>query len=275
MQTTSVWCFACAGVVLTLCADHAAPQDVKRTERFVVASIKPAAERLSQGRAGPDHFYRVTTLSSLVGDAFDLPPFLVSGMPDWVSEERWEVSARAEGPRSREEMRTLLRALLQDRFALRTHYESHELPIYELVLARTDRQGGPGFTTAAAECEPFRNGQRPLSEVPRDQNGMPKCVEGVLGNPDRVMVRLYGYSVPQFANVLRSYVRRAVVDRTGLSGRYDIVFDFLRTSPDTPDTGEVPVLETALRQSLGLRLQSARGMVDVLVIESVERPTSN
>jgi uncharacterized protein (TIGR03435 family) len=236
-------------------------------ERFVAASVKPADQRLG-GRSGPDHYYRVATFSAFMQDAFDLPSFLMSGLPEWAG-ERWEVSAKSEGPRSREQMRPLLRALLEERFALKVHVESHEQAIYELVSIRADGQRDPRLKPASGVCDPFSNGNRPLSEAPVDRYGLSACLGGTLGVGNRIAVRLYNYRMQQFANAMRSHARRAIVDKTGFEGLFDFVFDF------GVGDGDIPGLETALRESLGLRLQSARGMVDVLVIDSVERPTPN
>jgi uncharacterized protein (TIGR03435 family) len=268
------------GLAVALCAQPfgIAAQSPPSSERFVVASIKPfESGGQRQGRAAPDQYLRVATLSSFLQEAFDLPPFLMSGLPDWA-DERWEVSAKAEGPRSREEMRPLLRALLADRFALRTHVEKQELPVYELLFVREDKRRGPEFKPATGECDPFTNGQRPFSESPLDRNGQSRCLGGILNFGERMSVHLHNYTVQRFADALRPYVRRAVVDKTGVSGLFDFVFDFASgvfSPSDVTDTGNIPSLETALRESLGLRLQSARGMVDVLVIDSVERPSPN
>ena len=245
-------------------------------ERFVAASVKPADQRLG-GRAGPDHFYTVTTLTGLLGDAFNSQPFLMFGLPDWASDERWEVSAKSERGRSRDEMRPLLRTLLEDRFALRAHIEKRELPVYELVSVRADGQRDPKLKPATGECDPFIGAQRP-ERGPMNRNAWSKCLEGILSTGDRTMVRLHNYQLGQFGNALRSFVRRPVIDKTGFSGLFDFVFDFragVFLTGDTRDTGDVPTLDTALRESLGLKLQSARGVVDVLVIDSVERPTPN
>jgi uncharacterized protein (TIGR03435 family) len=269
---------ALVGLAVALCAlpFGIAAQSPPSSERFVAASIKPADQRLG-GRAGPDRYYGVSTLDRLLFETFDLPSFLMFGLPGWAFDERWEVSAKADGPRSREQMRPLLRALLEDRFSLRVHHERRDLPVYELVHARADRQTGPALKAATGECDPFANGQRPFSESRIGRNRLSICLGPLFGANDRVVVQVHNYRIQQFANLLRSSVGRAVVDRTGLTGLFDIEFEF-RPGPFLPgDTldSDVPSLETALRESLGLKLQSARGMVDVLVIDSVERPSPN
>ena len=262
-----VWlAFAVLVLPIGTLAQSAAPPAA--SERFVAASIKPADQRLG-GRSGPDHYYGVSTLERLLFESFDLPSFLMFGLPEWASNERWEVSAKAEGPRSRDEMRPLLRALLGDRFALRVHHEIRELPVYELVSTRADGQRDPRLKPATGVCDPFSNGTRPFRESPVDRYGLSACLGPVLSMENRTAVRVYNSSMQRFANLLRSQMGRAIVDKTGFPGLFDFVFDF------GMGDGDVPALETALRESFGLKLQSARGMVDVLVIDSVERPTPN
>ena len=278
MRPAGFACLAGTSLLVTLLVNQAASQDVPPPERFVVASVKPAAERVAGLRAGPDHYYRVTTLASFVEYAFDLPSFLIVGMPDWASNERFEISAKSERsqPNNRlrlTEMQPLMRALLEERFALRVHRETRDLPIYELVSARDDGQRAPGLTPATGECKPFVNrGPRPFSESPVDRFGLSRCLEGVLTMEKRVAVQLHNFRMDQFASALRSIAGRPVVDKTGFSGLFDFVFDFRST---LDQDANVPLLETALRESFGLRLQSSRGMVEVLAIESVDRPTPN
>jgi uncharacterized protein (TIGR03435 family) len=93
-----------------------------------------------------------------------------------------------------------------------------------------------------------------------------------LGN--RVSVQLHNYPMPQLANASRPTVKWSVVDETGLSGVFDIVFDFRGNLTSSGD-GNRPGLYTALRESLGLKLEGARAMVGVLVIDALERPTPN
>ena len=173
MRPAGLACLAGTSLLVTLLVNQAASQDVPPPERFVVASVKPAAERVAGLRAGPDYYYRVTTLASFVEYAFDLPSFLIVGMPDWASNERFEISAKSERsqPNNRlrlTEMQPLMRALLEERFALRVHRETRDLPIYELVSARDDGQRAPGLTPATGECEPFVNrGPPPVQRVSR------------------------------------------------------------------------------------------------------------
>ena len=197
-----VW-VALAVFALPIATLAQSPASTLPADRFVAASIKPADQRLG-GRSSPDHYYRVATLSALLQEAFDLPPFLMSGMPAWAA-ERWEISAKAEGPRSSEQKRTLLRALLDDRFALRVHVEKQELPVYELVFAREDKRRGPEFKTATGECEPFSNGQRPFTESPLDRNGQSRCLGGVLNFGERMSVHLHNHTLQQFASALQPF----------------------------------------------------------------------
>jgi uncharacterized protein (TIGR03435 family) len=248
---------------------------------FEVASIKPAAEQPPVGiiPPSPDRFYRAnTTLRTLLNYAHDLRDFRIIGGPAWTSSDRWEVSAKAEGAVGAREMRRLVQRLLADRFALKTHPETRELPIYNLVLARGDGRLGSQIKPAAFDCEPFLNGERRTVDAPLDSTtGVSRCATniGVGGGVRRVRYR--GVSLSRVGVLLSTVVNRVIVDKTGLSGSYDVELAF---QDDTAFIGDgrrrqldAPSLLTGLQEQLGLKLEPSRGPVEVLVIDSVSRPT--
>ena len=147
-------------------------------QSFEVVSIKPRVGEpaLGRGAGAPDRYENPdATLHFLIRVAHDLFDYQVVGGPDWVRSKRWEVSAKAPAPVNRVVIRTLLRKLLEDRFALKAHLETREMPTYELVMARSDRRLGPKIKPAAIDCTPFLNGLRPQQEAPRDpQSGFSK-----------------------------------------------------------------------------------------------------
>jgi uncharacterized protein (TIGR03435 family) len=185
----------------------------------------------------------------------------------------------------------MLRALLAERFGLRIRTETREQPILALVAANADGRLGPRLTRANADCEPIlaarRAGGTP-PPAPRPGTVAP-CVVQFFRN----RITLGSQPLAELADYLSASVRRHVVDRTGLTGLFDLELTWTPDQPppaDTPDrivvggvdidlTGGAKVdpngagMLTALREQLGLRLESARGPVDVLVIERVERPT--
>jgi uncharacterized protein (TIGR03435 family) len=201
---------------------------------------------------------RCTTLLGLLYNAYPIKPNVpIPGLPGWANSERFDVDAKADdetavamrnlpGDEEEKQAQTMLQAALADRFKLRVHNESREGPIYELVVAK----GG------------FKLKEAPASEHFR----------GSSWGHDHIQLRTGPIGRLVFA--LSDSLGRTVVDKTGLSGNYDID---LKWTPDdqqgTPDAG--PTLFTALEEQLGLKLVPAKGPVDTFVVDHVERPTEN
>ena len=255
---------------------------------FEVASIKRVVgEEPAGGSGGPTHFYRpAISLRYLLVFAFDLPDFRVIGGPAWIEDIEWEVSARTAAPATLHGMRLSVQGLLAERFALKTHIETRRLPIYELKLVRSDGRLGPNIKPAAIDCRTFLDGWRPMQESPRTEQGLPRCAAGASFGSGEITPTLNGVPIGELADYLSMTLRRSVLDKTGLEGVFDVglthrtdgMFSFLPERPADagPETaGAVPSLFTALSEQLGLKLESARGPVDVLVIDAVQQPTEN
>jgi len=247
---------------------------------FEVASIKPrSGVRVFGGPESPTLFSRPDiTLRQLIGYAYEVQDFQIVG-PDWMATARYEILAKAPHPPARGEMRLMVRRLLEERFALNAHIETRELPIYELIVARSDRDLGSSVKPAIVNCVPFLLGQRPMTESPFDDDGISRrCSAGGRGTGDLVTPRLKGIPMAWLALFLQPLVRRAVVDKTGIDGSldFDLTFssDGLAGLPPIPgERADGPGLFTALQEQLGLKLESARGPVPMVVIDRVERPT--
>jgi len=234
-------------------------------QSFEVASIKPSPpaspDRQIVGVQTPGGG-RLNTFSTplrmLIIFAYDLKDFQVSGGPDWANSEAYDIVAKAEGNAARPQLRLMLQALLKDRFKLALRHETKDAPIYELVVAK----GGSKIQddTASARQRIARTGA------------------------GKVIAQKT--SLAMFAEFLGTIAGRLVVDKTGLPSTYTFKLDW------TPDVGERglpgparpdvvppdfngPTLFTALQEQLGLRLQSAKGPVESLVIEEAEKPTEN
>ena len=223
-----------------------------------------------------------TPALELIGAAYNIPTYRIVGGPEWINEDAFDVQARGNANVAVDEIRRMLRTLLADRFELRVRTESRALPIYALVLARNDGRMGPQLRTASPDACVDR-GQLPVG-VPA--GGLPSC-RRLLGNPGR----LSGRSVPLalLTTRLSESTRRVVIDRTGLAGLFDIDLQWGLTEAEhgallqqipagiTPPAFDPsrPSLFTALEEQLGLRLESTTGPVDVIVIESIARPTAN
>ena len=249
------------------------------TKQTSAASIKPAANEppVVNLQSSPDRFYRaIITLRNLINYAYDMRAFRIVGGPDWASSDRWEVSAKADTAVTPSEMARLVRRLLADRFALKTHLETRELPIYNLVLGRGDRRLGPRMKPAAIDCEPFFRRERRTQDSPVDPaTGVPRCATSFRISPGVTTARYNGTPTSRLATFLSTEAGRWIEDRTELSGSYDIELTYQSDAMLLPGAApkEAPALFTALQEQLGLKLEPSRGPVEVLVIDSVERPT--
>ena len=243
--------------------------------RFEVASIKRNTSGVpSRARLEPGGRFTATSvpLFQLITQAYGVLGFQVVSAPDWVTAERYDVLAKApEGVSFTPQtpMPAFLRGLLADRFAFQAHLESRDMPIYELVLARNDRALGPKIARAAYDCS------APQAAGPPVAPGSPEAECALLGRLTAGNGRAYrmaGFPMSRFAEMLGGAVERKVVDKTGLSGSWTLDLEFTPDAqPDSP--GNSPSIFTAVQEQLGLRLQPARGPVDALVIDRVEKPT--
>ena len=175
----------------------------------------------------------------------------------------------------------MLRTLLADRFKLVMHKETKELPIFELVLARQDGKLGPQLRPAAVDCA-AREAAARRGTPPQASSGPPgpgSC--GTTMNP--VSVRGGGTTLAMLASLLEGPAQRLVIDRTELTGNWDLEVNYTPDRSQVPPGVELPSsidpngpsLFTAIEEQLGLKLRPARGPVEVLVIDSVQQPTPN
>jgi uncharacterized protein (TIGR03435 family) len=209
-------------------------------------------------------------------------PSRLAGVPNWANAERFDITARSDAITSRDQLRSMLQALLADRFKLAAHMETRERPIYALTGARPNDAPGPSLRPSTAVCAP-----------PIAGRGDAVGGQGVAGQATQCGPRpggqgkviLVGSPMSQLASVLSLVVGRTVVDRTGLAGNYDVelVYEPERQPPDpqpadgtpaTPDQDR-PSLFTALQEQLRLQLKPEREKVDVLVVDRVDPPTDN
>ena len=232
--------------------------------RFDAASIKPNVSRDgSFGVHSTNGQIRATNvpLMRLVTDAYQLQVFQIVGAPAWVTRDRFDVAARASGIET-DQYRPMLRQLLAERFQLAAHTETRELPIFALVLVREGRLG-PKLAVSKVDCATAeRTGQFCGTDVNTGAN-------------NRAM-RAASLRISDLAARLSQYVGQTVVDKTGLAGEYDLELAWTSdvTRPPLPgDSG--PSIFTALQEQLGLKLDSEKGPVEVLVIDRVEQPTAD
>jgi bla regulator protein blaR1 len=267
---------------------------VERLPSFEVASIKQNTSTETRARMGAQPGGRVTVTNtpvrSLIATAFGmfsteaLIRARILGGPDWLDSERYDINAKAnaefqfapDGPPK--DMLLMMRSLLEERFRLKVHHETREVPSYELVVARADGKLGPEMHKSNVDCEAVFAARRAgAPPPPRGPIEPPPCA--LISGPARTIAG--AASMQQLATNLTARVERVVVDKTGLIDRFDFMLTFtpdqrpLPTSPPglPPIDPNGPGLFTALQEQLGLKLVPSRAPMDVLVIDTVEHPT--
>lgn len=272
--------------------------DPSSTVAFEVASIKragpfrPGGMTFSPPSTGRYTQQRIPLLGLLI-NAYGIRPYQIVGGPPWMTTDVFEVNAKAEegftlGPNEPgvpNKLQTMLQALLRERFALKVHRETRELPIAELVMARKDGRLGERLKRSTVDClalaaERRRTGAAP--PAPPDFGAeLPPCTaRGGIG-----MVSARAQSLAMLLNLLAGQLNRPVYDRTNLTGAFD--YDMQYTPDNMPaipagttlppglilPSPDGPSLMTAIQEQLGLKIEMGKGPVDVLVIDAAEPPT--
>jgi uncharacterized protein (TIGR03435 family) len=274
---------ALVAIALLIPALGVRAQNAGDVPAFEVVSVKVRTEAGGASiPSSPDRYNRPnTSLRGLIQDAYGLQSFEIAGGPDWAAGNiRFDVMAKASAVPSREQMRLMIQQMLRDRFALRTHKETREMPVYVLRLARADGRLGEKLTKTAADCaameaERLRTGEK---MVPLKPGERPLCRVFLTARPRPGGVltlhhQSSGTDTGEFASWLAPYVGRAVIDRTGLTGDFDIDLSFSPgTNPGAPVDETVSIF-AALQEQLGLKIDPERASVEVLVIDRAEMPT--
>ena len=211
-------------------------------------------------------------LRLLIRTAFQLQDDQIVGGPKWLATDRFDIEARASdtAPGSlNAQLLPMLRSLLEDRFKMTTHGDKRQLAVFALERATRDGALGPGLRPTACP------------ELAVDLSGPKRCANIQTGFGS---LNLRGMPLSQFTPYLSPFVNRIVMDRSALDGRYDIDLKWTpeQRAPDVNPAGASPTNDpdavsifTAIQEQLGLRLNSTRDTVDVLVIDTLEHPTPN
>jgi bla regulator protein blaR1 len=241
----------------------------QKAPSFEVASIKPAApgQRGVSIEVDPGGRFVASNMSirMLIQQAYNIKDFQIVGAPGWAGSERYDIVAKPESgvDLGQGSLRPMMQALLAERFKLAIHRESKELPIYSLVAAKS----GSKLKDSAGEQD------RQMQRMGRGQ------------------VTLEGANMATLVTMLAQQLGRNVIDNTGLKGRYDIKLEW------TPDEGPMrgpgegmerppsetaappdnsgPSLFTALQEQLGLKLESSKGPVEILIVDHLEKASEN
>jgi uncharacterized protein (TIGR03435 family) len=287
---------ACAAFVslMFLPLAHLNAQSTSSDDKaFEVATVRPNKGGDGRVMLGVQPGGRFTATNvpvrMLIRQAFNVQEFQIVGGPDWMGSDRFDVVAKAaDGVEfTADVMRPMLRSLLADRFKLTVRNETRDMPIYALVKAREDGKLGPNLKPAAVDCAAVMRGRRgtPPPATPQPDQRM-EC--GFMMGPGRMNVG--GMPMTNLAQALSPQVGRIVLDKTDLPGNYDfeLVYSLEGLGSIFPGGGpplingappaidpNTPTIFTALQEQLGLKLDSQRGAVDVVVIDRIEQPTAD
>lgn len=265
--------------------------------RFEVAAIKAV-----NGASGPIMMRMLPggrldsnglPIGVFLRQALQKPDYQIVGAPGWLDTERYSITAKAPEGTPPSAMTVMMLNLLKDRFHLTTHLETREQPIFNLVIARADGRLGTDLKPTPAECQATiaeriaaakaaaeRGAPLPLPSLP-DPNAPLPCGSVRMGPG---LVTGSGRTIAQVVPMLSDFMGRPVIDKTGLTGLYDFALKFAPTGratglfaaltgpPPPPDDPDSPGLSTAVQEQLGLKLESARGPVEVVVIDRLEKP---
>ena len=252
---------------------------------FDVVSVKPNKSDTGMMRVmnKPDGYTATNvTLKMLIQMAYGIREDLISGGPSWVESAHFDFDGKVAGADvdalkklTPEQRRMILRPALEDRFKLKVHTETKQLPVFELGLAK----GGSKLKGASPDAT-YPNGIKGPDGVAH--GGMLRMGNGELQGQ--------GVEIKGLVNMLSQQLHQTVIDKTGLTGKYDFELTW------TPDDGAGPMFHgtdggpqkadpapdasgptifTAVQEQLGLKLQSAKGPVETLVIDHVEMPSEN
>lgn len=263
------------------------------TPSYDVVSIKPAKPSGGAGGNGlvgngieytADGLRANSTVMSLIQSAYGVDADRISGAQGWMTSEKFSIDAKMESSAAdemnklssdeRDSMRQrMLQALLADRFKLSVRTESKELPVYELVISKSGSKiqvAKPGDTYA----DGIKGG-----------NGKGLGGDLMVGFGSTGNVKAQGIEIGTFAQGLSRYLKRPVVDKTGLTGRYDFTLHYApEARAQAPSGGSIdngatdpagPSLFTAIQEQLGLKLEAKKDPLAIIVIEHVERPSGN
>jgi uncharacterized protein (TIGR03435 family) len=261
---------------------------------YEIISIKPTDPANRAGRSGL--LYTADGLTghnvgvmALVRAAYEVENFQISGAPKWFDSEHYEIEAKMDaatadevrklGPEKSQTLRQqMMQALLADRFNFTAHQETKDVPIYSMVIAK----GGSKLQEPKPD-ETYAKGIK-------GPDGQPfKDAIFFSGRSPQITMMAQAASTSSLASVLAGRLGRPVIDKTGLTAKYDFSFPFApdevqSTSvpsgspsglPTTAPDSNLPTLMVAIEEHLGLKLESGKGPAALIVIDRVEKPSGN
>jgi uncharacterized protein (TIGR03435 family) len=248
-----------------------------------VASVKPntsdSGSSFTRRLPGGTFLASNMAVRDLVAFAYGLQPFQVEGLPEWAQRRRFDITMKAEenvGPVAIGPTQIglrLARAVLAERFAFQSRRETRERPAFALVRASPNGPLGPRIRQSPTDCAALaaEAGKTGAPWPPRRADGRLLCGLNTTG----LTLTAGGYPMAEFQKYLTGQTQRVVIDRTGLTGTWDFDLTFAPAETALAAAADTPSIFTALQEQLGLKLDSQKGPVSVLVIDRAEHPDEN
>jgi uncharacterized protein (TIGR03435 family) len=246
-------------------------------------------------------------LRLLIRAAYKVEDEQIVGGPPWQLSSKFDITAKPEdgAVATEDALRERLQALLADRFKLKFHREARDMSVSALVVARSDGRLGPNLKPSTADCsnqvaesqklaeEIRRNPANAMAAMAQVKCGIvPMPTPGAGGAPPRLTVRGMGQPIASLVSLVTQFTGQQVVDKTGLMGLYDFEFEVpldpemlrrvagqaginLPAGPNAQPAYDGPAIGTILSERLGLKLDSQKSAVQVMVIESAEMPAAD
>lgn len=251
------------------------------TLTFEVASVKvnESQTRTPMRWLPGGRFIMGLPVQVILTSGYGVPMYRIVGAPEWVTRVFFDIDARADRQPTLDERPAYYRGLLEERFRLKAHVEQREMDVYALVLAHADGRLGPGLRRSTVDCDTVIAESRTRAEAgappqPPAPGARPVC--GSVGGGSSLTAG--AAELTGLVAMISAGLETPVIDRTGLTGRFDIDF---RSAPlrvgavPPPSIAELPSVFTAVQEQLGLRLETTRAPIPVLVIDHIEMPTAN
>jgi uncharacterized protein (TIGR03435 family) len=283
---------AAASVVLATAAACVLFGQSADRPKFEVASIKPTAEqaRTSAGMPPqPGGRLRANNFPArmLIMRAYRLQDFQIVGGPDWLRQDGFDIEAKGDSRADNTQLMLMLQSLLEERFQLKYHRETRELPVYALSVSRS-----------GSKLPAPKEGGCVKPDDPSAAASLPRCgVVALTMIPSGISTHGSAVAMPEFIRHLSQMLGRPVLDRTGITNRFDVRLEYasddsvaaysslwgsvqghresLAAAAVASNAAAAPNILTAIQEQLGLKLDSAKGPVEVMVIDHVEKPTGN
>lgn len=193
-------------------------------------------------------------MTDLIALAYDIHSTQISNAPEWFGNERWNIEGTVEGgyQPNLPQVIEMLRILLEDRFGPKAHSEKREMKVYTIVATK----GGPKLTATKSSPDALP-----------DQSARTNAVQ--------IDLKMTNYSMTDLDRLLKFFLERPVIDRTGLQGKYDMELKWTREDASSSEAQTLPGLGTAMQEQLGLRIEATQTAADALVIDSAAKPGAN